>query len=368
VPTSVTSTAGTSFHLFQLPDLSAPEPEDSITFTTIDNELSEGHRSSALLGSNTGVRSWKLNFPTTSAYVSTSAFGATLYTPTTTGVSGVSCTREQYLRTLFHINKTTGVPFVYQWPQVTGQYYLVDFAENDISFSKRKGVNIYSTGVTLKQRRINGETVFDTSLMSSLTRYNWNWFSENGHFTNWSSDHGALTLDKVGDVVLGGNAQNGHNTVRFNGSASTGYVTNTTSDWSLPMSEIFIVMQMREATFSNAAGVLTGTTGVPVLVGTSAGTKFQNQSITGLEYYLNGTSYAVSDQQAPMNTWGIVQLRFTSTGISPSVLVQFGRDQTSAGTYAKMDVGEIISSSDLIPVHDGQELIQHLKVKWGVTD
>src|SRR6187399_2801168 len=99
MPTTVTGTSGTSYHLWQLPELSSPEPTDTKTFTTLTNDLSDGSRTSVLFGSNVGLRSWKLKLPTLA--------GTGVGVPYVTDINGASVPREQYLRSLFDENVVT---------------------------------------------------------------------------------------------------------------------------------------------------------------------------------------------------------------------------------------------------------------------
>ena len=357
MPTTVSSSSGVSYHLFQLPDLCAPNPEDGVTFTTIDNQLSQGFRSSSLLGLNTGVKFWGLTFPTISAYG-----------PTVTDPYSATVTREQYLRNLFKYNRTTGTPFAIQWPATTGQYYLVDFADDTLSMAKTKGVNIYNTTIKLKQRRIDGETVFSLYAYGTARGYS-ELYNDGGHFDpNWENEiNGANELTApAGGVTWSSNAQNGHNTVRLNG--SSGYLSASGDILSQnSVTDIFIVMQMREATFSGA-DVLFSDSGVANrILGTNAGTKWADPSLSGFRYWLNGTEYATSNMQAPMNAFGICHFRATEAApISFSASASIGR--SSAGSaYLTADIGEIFASSDSLPLKDVREITEHLATKWGIT-
>jgi hypothetical protein len=354
MPTTITASNGNVYHLWQLPDLSSPEPEIGIAFTTLDNDLSDGYRSTRLYGSNTGVRKWKLTMPTLAAL--------TVLPNTVTDINGASVSREEYIWSLFCENKVTGTPFAYQCPR-NGQYYLVDFEEEELNY-KRMIVKLYSTGLTLRQRRLQGVTVFSVGDTSPGTA---DWYDQTGHGASWADNLGSQTLTPTGDVVFSGNPQNSLNTVRLSGSASTGRLN--ASGWNLPAFEIFIVMKMREATFSNNAGILTdaGGAGVQYLVGTSGGTKFQNLLDANDKYYLNGTLYANSDMQAPMNTFGIVQMRNFSGGWDFDSQVQIGKDRATGGTFAKADIAEIISYDRLLPLNEARAVIEYLTVKWAIT-
>ena len=105
MPTTVTSTSGTVYHLFQL-QCSVKDSAETISFTTLDNDLADGKKSSILFGSDTGVRRWRLTMPTLS--------GASMDTRTYTSITGATVTQEEYLWDLFCETKITGEPFVYQ--------------------------------------------------------------------------------------------------------------------------------------------------------------------------------------------------------------------------------------------------------------
>jgi hypothetical protein len=355
MPTTVTASNGNTYHLWQLPDLTTPEPEDSIEFTTLDNDLSDGYRSTALFGSNTGVRKWTLKFPTLASL--------DVLSTTVTDPNGAAVSREQYVRSLYAENKVTGTPFAYQDP-ASGQYYLVDFEDQSLSLARMR-VKIYSTGLTLKQRRLTGVTIFDVSQVSQV----WGrWIGDTSFSSNnWNDTISTLALDRsTTDVVDVAAAQNGHQIKRFSNTTNDGRVSRSGSQ--LDTNEAFIVMKMREASFSNAAGIITGTGGADpqLLIGSSGTTKFADPSLTGYEYRLNGVEYAASNQQAPMNTWGLVHIRY-ATGWELSNGLQFGKNRNTAGTFAEMDLGEVILCQGLTPMSVAREITESLMVSWGIT-
>lgn len=362
MPTTITSTSGNTYHLFQLAEASYWEPEESIRFEELENDLGDGYFSQALYGANTGLRRWKLKL------------GSLAHTDvlpnTVTDVSGATVSREEYLWNLFCYTKVTGDPFVFTSPR-DGQYHLVRFADKDLSYQKMR-VKIYSTGIELKQVRIPGDSVFhlDVADIISFDEAARQFVGDTAFSGSaWASSlsggvwAGAL-MAVTGDVTEVSAELNDHDVKRFNSSASTGFVKQQ-SDGST-VKEAFLVMKMRESSFSNAAGVFADWNGTaPVLIGSSGTTKFANPSLTDFTYKLNGITYAQSDLQAPMNAWGIVHIRYT-TGWEFANGVQFGRDGTTAGTYAKMDVAEIILLSDLQPTTFGLDMTEYLSVKYGI--
>lgn len=336
MPTTVTASNGNVYHLWQLPDLATPEPEDRKRHTTLDNDLSDAYRSTRLFGASTGVRSWNLTLPTLS--------GSTIPAPTVTGVDGAAVSREEYIRTLYDYNKLEGKPFVYQH---NGQNYLVDFADEELSMQRLR-VKIYSSGIELRQRRLLGVTVFDpTAMLREL-------------------NVGVASVEN-GDVL--NTTQNGLTAKRLNSVAGDGTITGIAGDFDTTIYDIFIVMKVREAAFSNWAGIIgpeTGANDTRILLGHNGNTRFTNLLHTNYEYRLNGRVYDVEDQQAPMNEWGVVHLRFLSG--KTLVNYQIGKDRTEAASYAKIDVGEFQfgNGGGLLPMTEVREYVESLSVKWGI--
>jgi hypothetical protein len=247
----------------------------------------------------------------------------------------------------------TGKPFAYRYPPTTGQYYLVDFADPKAAFQKTKGVSIYNTDVLLKQRRINGETIFVVPDVAG------NYFNEATHNSPSAGDWGnhlvlGQYLTATGGVTFAANPQNGHNTVRLNG--TSGYLSQTFAN----TLDIIVALKVRAPTFANNGGFAHGAANI--IRGTSAGTKWQNPSLTGFEYSMNGVSYAVADMQAPMDTWGVCHFHFAT----PVSITEFGRDL--AGTaFLPLDFGDMILSDGELSRSIAKEAVEFMMIKYGVT-
>lgn len=358
MPTTVTSTSGVVYHLWQLPELSAKQVSPGIEFNELRNELGNGHHSQVLYGSNTGLRSWSLKLPTLA--------DTTVLPNTVTGVNGETVSREAYLWDLYCETRVTGRPFVYTCPR-NGQYYLVDFKDKSLKYEKEAYVKLYGTGIELEQVRLDGETVFDPSLINP-TNYDVDWWKGDTAFTGFTSWPTAIIsgadLDVAGDVTEVADVINGHDIKRFSSTTSDGVMTTATA---VSVQEMFLVMKMRESTFSNAAGIATGTIGGSnrILWGSSGTSKFANPSLSSFTYRLNGVEHEQSDMQAPMGAFGIVHVRYP-TGWTVTHL-QIGQDRATAGTFAKMDVAEIMSSANAFPVSLGREITEYLIKKYAIT-
>lgn len=136
------------YHTFELSEYTTPETEDVMEFATIDNDLLDGYRAGILCGFTAGTRSWKLTMPTLSSLTAM---------PRVIGVKGGSMSRQLYLSTLYAENKVTGQPFVFLSPQ-DGEYYFVDFVDEGLTLQRMR-VKIFTTGLTMRQRRVPGVTL-----------------------------------------------------------------------------------------------------------------------------------------------------------------------------------------------------------------
>jgi hypothetical protein len=148
MPTTVTASNSQVFHLWQLTEFTAPEPEDTHDIATIDNPLTDGYRAGTLVGFNAGTRSWRFALPTLASL--------SVPLPEVTGPNEETVTREEYVRAVFDENKVSGQPFVIEWKS---DYYFVDVADPVLSMGRAFKVKLFSTGFQLKQRRIAGVTL-----------------------------------------------------------------------------------------------------------------------------------------------------------------------------------------------------------------
>jgi len=356
MPTTITASNGNVYHLWQLTCQVKDYTED-VEYTTLDNELADGYWSQILYGSEVGVRTFNLTLPTVTDSTN----------DTVTGPYGETLTKRAYLRALHAYTVVEGKPFAVQSSE-NGQYYLVRFADRKLSLG-RMMTKLYSTGLLLKQVRIDGVTIVDLNNIPGLTGHSVWWYNETGHGMNWdavdkptSGEYG-VDLVKTGDVVFSGNPQNGLNTVRFNGTLTTGKLLSTEE---VLWREIFIVMKIREATFGQTSVVLASDGVEDVLVGTNGTAKFAALpgGIGAYEYRLNGTLHESTDQQAPMNVFGIVHIQAAGGLVGSYPL--FGQSQGGAGSQAEIDIAEIFATSGVITRDIQREITEHFLVKWGI--
>jgi hypothetical protein len=147
MPVTVTASDGESYHVWQLPALTTPEPSDETEYSRVQNELTDGHRSSIQSGFDAGTKRWKLTAPTLASLE--------VLPNTVTDVNGASVSREEYLWSLYDHTQVTGLPFVYPFDGVN---YFATFEDEDLTMQRMK-VKIYTVGITLKQVRLAGVTL-----------------------------------------------------------------------------------------------------------------------------------------------------------------------------------------------------------------
>lgn len=352
---TVTSNTGAVYHLFGLRH-SIKDVDGRIAFSELENQLGDSFFSQRLIGSATGNRSWFLSLP--------SLTDTTSANETIVGVNGETTSKARYIWNLFCACKRTGKPFVIEDPMQDGLFFMCTFADVTLSM-KRFLSKLFSTGIELKQRRIPGETVFDVSDIGGLLH----WLDDGGFAgSQWTDAAGnATTGNATGDVIEVSAEQNGLDVVRFSNSSNNGLIQTPTGSVGA-MYEFFLVMKMREATFSNAAGIITGKSGASpqILIGSSGTTKFANPSLSGFLYRLNGVEFAQSDMQAPMNEWGIVHVRYETGWSVTTTGWQYGQNRTTSGTFAEMDIGEVLGFSQLISEELALLITEHLQIKWGI--
>lgn len=201
----------------------------------------------------------------------------------------------------------------------------------------------------------------------------WGWWNPDTWVSGFDTRWGNAVLNPVADSLHQDGTDvdqtgtlNGYPTVQFSTSTNDGRLLSTMAPSSGIIREIFVVMKMREATFSNYAGVITGpdTSISPPLVGDNGTTKFLDLGYTGQEYRLDNTLYANNNMQAPMNAWGIVHLRYSvGWGFTE---VQFGKDRNFSGRFAEMDMAEVLMFSALQPQTTVDQIYEYLQTKYNL--
>jgi hypothetical protein len=245
-------------------------------------------------------------------------------------------------------------------PESAGVYYLVEFDDDSFALEKQFRAALYAGQITLSQVRENGVSLLDPYLQLNISGANGHFYDNTTHSSpNWNNRGGVDSMtDALSTASFGATTQNARNIVRLNPSGSASrFDTGVT-----PVHDAFFVLKVREATFSNA-GALLGTSSTGKIKGTSAGTKWANPSHSGLRYWKNGVEYAVTDMQAPMNTWGVVRVR-SATALVTGSNASIGAETTSNGL--KADIAEVQIYSAPLSVQFGRQIEEHLAIKWGI--
>jgi hypothetical protein len=256
-------------------------------------------------------------------------------------------------------------PFRIYW---RGGYYLVQFEKPEISIDVLTG-DLFAGGIELVGRRIAGVAVRqDGSLIYPPEHpglYGW-WCAD--YFTDTLSQPDNSTADEwlargtaevftpvVANAVVRTNQIAGEPALQlFNG-----YFTTQTQT----IYEVALVMKVRAATFPANTTILSALSGgTQFLAASSGATKFTNLGISGYEYRYNGIIKAANDQTAPMNQWGIVQVKrsvgFTATG---GLTLGFRGGGTE---YAAIDVAEAIAFKSATTSQYSDDLYKYLKAKY----
>jgi hypothetical protein len=351
------------YHLFAA-QCSVRDVESGIEFNELENDLGDSYFAQLLYGSEIGNRSWALTLPTLP--------DGTMDSNTVTGINGETLTRAQYIWDLFCETKVTGQPFAYQDP-FTNQYYLVMFADKKLTY-QRMLTKLYSTGINLKQVRLDGETVFEPARISQV----WGSYNPaNYPETAWPFPFSADVLPN--DVQEGNLSGVGHfqangtdvvaatsgslPIIRFSNTTNNGILTAVDTGFGTAVlaKDIFLLMKMREATFSNDGGIISSNVGAVALLGDSGTTKFFDLGFgAGYEYRLDGVAFAESNQQAPMNVWGAVHIRYP-TGFALTI-PQIGKDRADATRHSEMDLAYLIILDELMPKSQIRQVDEFLAI------
>lgn len=324
------------------------DASDAISFSEHENDLGDGYYASTLYGSAAGNRSWSIGMPSLQGGSAHAIYE---------GVDGGLLTPVDYVLDLFRYCKTTGRPFVYQDP-LTDQYYFARFADKELR-RERVLSKLYAASLNIRQARIPGVSVFDPSAVSQL----WAYYDSND-FTGatWTDKTGnGFNLTTVtGDVQAVSNAKNGQKIARFNGGAGGGHISSTHD---LTVYDFIGVIRIDEAAFSTYGGIVTGSTSGIVLVGDPSSTRFFYAGENDPQrFWKNGVEFHYSDEQAPMEQYGVVHIRY-SEGVSISNL-QMGRDRADTSRYQAMSVGDWGLTDMAIPMSTIWEIAEHMSAKF----
>lgn len=293
--------------------------------------------------------------------------------------SDFTATRFVYFLEFFKRHITLGnKPFLIEF---RNKFWLVSFDSDQIDFEQMTATLFTGGTVSLRQRRVADlqfqadGSVFDISLLSQISHH-WKANAIAG-----AVDNATLPDDVWTDLIPTGedlqsanciykaNQQNGLPIVRLD---QSGLADSLATNTSTVFYEAFLVMKMREATFSDYVGIISNNDAVtaqPALNGNSGTAIFYNFGFgDGYSFKLNGTSYPESGQLAPMNAFGVVHIRYETGWVMPQGLL-FGRDRPSSfpTRNAEADFGEIIICKEPISKIEADAMNINLMNTWGIT-
>lgn len=128
-------------------------------FAEIRSDAGQGYHSSALLdGADTGTKNWKLVFKNAIQTLNKVGY-----------YQSDQFKYVEYVYDFFCRHKVSGAPFVL-FCHFNKNYYLADFSENNISLEMMHVV-LWSTGLSVVQRRLAAETVFDLVQVNGGVRW-----------------------------------------------------------------------------------------------------------------------------------------------------------------------------------------------------
>lgn len=258
-----------------------------------------------------------------------------------------------------------------------GKRYHASFVQNEFT-GEMLTIDLFSVeNLEIKQRRVEGilygedGAIFEVANLAGL-------YSEHlggtigtavGNYWPNELDNGITTpfVNGTGDIDVGIDGPGGLHVARFNSETPGGFTYGNTINF---VYEVYIVMKMREATFSNDAGILTSNVTVPFLLGDTGETKFTNIGHgADYEYRYNGELLAESNQTAPMNEWGLVHLLFENGRTLTNT--QVGKDRAATDRYALMDIGHLIfvgsaAAGAPLSTTNSAKLTEFLMRKWAL--
>lgn len=265
-----------------------------------------------------------------------------------------------------------------------GRKWLVDIEGGGYGYEVHTSDLFTPDGITLNLRRVRGLTfcsdgsLFDPSLILSST---WGRWRNAASFPDalpfpyvkaWSNEidpnNHSLEAGST-DVVVASNVLGSHDALRFSGTTNNGFIydQNATGGSEPTIYEAYFVMKMREATFSNFGGILSADVTIPAILGNQGTTKFFDIGLTAnqYEYRKNAVAYAINDQQAPMNAFGVVHARFLDGVVLENL--QIGKDRDFAGRFAEMDLIEAVLCSELLDDRDSEAFSRFLMTYYGIS-
>lgn len=270
---------------------------------------------------------------------------------------------EQFIRD--HINGDSSI----FWFEYRGKKYHAAFVNPGYD-AERLTSDLFSvSGLEIEQRRVQGVAYNDDGSIYEP----WAWLSgrsvvgvsDNTAFTPWPDvggvhDFSLASLSGGTGPKLQTNEVNSLPIVEFTTDGASCAVT------SLTVRNIWLVCKVREATFGSDRVLISDDATTNVLAGEAGTTKFEDGGYgAGFTYKLNGTSYASSNQQAPMSAYGVVHMRW-EYGFNFLAEVNLGCGTGGGAEQAPIDVAEFIIDNAEITSSQADRVSRMLKDVYGL--
>lgn len=258
--------------------------------------------------------------------------------------------RFEYYRDFIQ-RHTTGTTAIFRI-EFRGKYYHASFAEPEWA-GEMHTIDLFSMdGVAVKMRRVRGHA-YDSDgaviqpymMLDSQDLIDIEGYADNDIAYQWTDNY---TPERVassfGSPTLQTNEINTYPVARFDGVDD--YLAYPAGE-TFTLYDIFIVVKVRSATFAADSGLVSSEV-ADLLVGDSGTTKFTDLSITNYEYRKNGTLFADNDQQAPMNAFGVIHLRFADGASFPTGVLNLASD-TAGSVFCPVDIAAVRAYDTAVP-------------------
>ena len=318
-----------------------------------------GYRRSAAVGPTSGLWGWEL---ASGALPDDEDYGNL--------IDGVP--RFEYYETFFRDHTVGDAGDIFQI-DFRGKKYHAAFASNSISGNMHTYDVFDLSGVALEMARSEGIAYADDG---SILRP-WAWLAGRG--VTGLAD-GANVSPTLADTSGSGHdftthgistARPTYQTNEVNSLPIVQFLQNNASrDVSsspVTLYDVFFVMKVRDATFdANQNEMLADGGTTDLLKGSSTRTYWANLSLSNYEYRKNGTLYVASNQQAPMQAYGVVHLRFTA-GVSFVDAVQICAGTNGNNHGCPVDLGEALFFDRSLSSAEYDRVTRMLKKMYAIT-
>lgn len=328
---------------------------ESISHAVLNADFGDGYEQTALIGSQTGLRSWRLKWDVL----------AQVLRAQNPFFDNEELNQADYLWDFYCRARALGQPFVIQSSR-NGQYYLAKFVDENLSY-ELFACRLYTTGLALTQRRVVNASVFDlTKAPNALRVYDPNKLSYADEAAVVSFRDGMNNADLLaasGQPIYKTNIQNGNSVIRFSGTSNP-----LVSDQSLILRHIFLVASHSDASHTADSALLSEPEN-NFLINFSGENYYPIDDIFDPEDYpieakVNGVATELDSIPVPFQAWQLIELYFENPLTVSGLKLGSNLDGT---VKHKGDVGDLFVSDKKLLESDVWEIREHLMKKWQIN-